>query len=257
MQLARGASIAFPLIVLAACATPERATTQGASNQAGACKLASAPNTLTSLARCCAESLASNPSCREYNPDRGFVIIKDNAPDKPDAYLIMPVATVSGIEDPQVFRSPVANFWQYGFEEAKPFLRVPDRVTALAINSEYGRTQNQLHIHISCVRPDVIAVLERARRLGRDPTQPMQLRLRPENHSYRAVVVRELLGNDSPFSIVAKMPGAAETMGRQSIAVIGSRVPQNYYVLDTVAGPGNPGSAEELLDQTCSRAPRE
>jgi CDP-diacylglycerol pyrophosphatase len=134
---------------------------------------------------------------------------------------------------------------------------VPDRVTALAINSEQGRSQNQLHIHISCVRPDVVEALERARRLGRNPSQPMQLRLRPENHSYRAVVVRQLLGNDSPFSIVAKMPGAAKTMGRQSIAVIGSRVPQNYYVLDTVAGPGNPGSAEELLDQTCSRAPRE
>lgn len=254
LQLARGAAVAALLLALAACAGTATGHGQPATAQGSTCHLSPAPNTLLSLARCCAESLVSNPSCREYNPDRQFVIVKDNAPSKPDAYLIIPVAPVTGIEDKQVFHSPVADFWQYGWEEAGRFLRVPDRATALAINSVEGRSQNQLHIHISCVRPDVASALEGTRRLGHDPKQPMQLRLRPANHVYRAIVVRDLIRNASPFLLVAQMPGAAEAMGRQSLAVIGSRVPNTYYVVDTVAGPGNPGSAEELLDQTCSTA---
>jgi hypothetical protein len=41
-------------------------------------------------------------------------------------------------------------------------------------------------------------------------------------------------------------------MGDQSIAVIGSKTAGVYYLLDTYYVKGaNPGSAEELLDQTC------
>ncbi|HYZ61204.1 MAG TPA: hypothetical protein VE650_02025, partial [Acetobacteraceae bacterium] len=67
----------------------------------------------------------------------------------------------------------------------------------------------------------------------------------------------ELVRYGNPFGVVSRMPGARDAMGQQSIAVIGSRIPEMYYVVDTVAGPGNPGSAEELLDQTCIGAPSE
>jgi CDP-diacylglycerol pyrophosphatase len=241
---------------LAACAggnAPARPETTAS----GTCNLAGSSNTLLSLARCCAQSLSSNSSCRAYDAERGYVIVKDNARTKPDAYLIIPVAAVTGIEDKQVFHSPVADFWQYGWEESTRFLRVPHRAVALAINSMAGRSEKQLHIHISCVRPDVASVLERDRRLGYDPSQPRQLRLKPENHVYRVVLARNLVRDDSPFQTVSEMPGARDAMGKQSIAVIGSRIPEMYYVLDTVAGPGNNGAAEELLDQTCASAPRE
>jgi CDP-diacylglycerol pyrophosphatase len=257
LQATRIASIALLLVALAACAGTGNAPRPADMTQAGTCKLAPTPNTLLSLARCCAESLASNPSCREYNPARSYVILKDNARDKPDAYLLVPTAVVTGVEDGQVLHSPVADFWQYGWEASRRFLRVSDRSTALAINSVAGRSQNQLHIHISCVRPDVVSALERNRRLGYDPSQPLQIRLQPSQHTYRAVLARGLIRHDSPFEAVARMPGAGDAMGQQSIAVIGSRIPELYYVVDTVAGPGNPGSAEELLDQTCTGAPRE
>jgi CDP-diacylglycerol pyrophosphatase len=256
-RIASAAAAGLLLTLLAACTTIETAPQPAATVQAGACRIAPSPNTLLSLARCCAQSLANNPSCREYNPERSFVILKDNASDKPAAYLIIPATPVTGIEDKQVFHSPVADIWQYGWEESTRFLRVPYRVVGLAINSVEARSQNQLHIHISCVRPAVANLLERARRLRTDTMQPSQLRLPPGNHLYRVVVVHELLRHDSPFEVVSGFPGAKDAMARQSIAVIGSRVPETYYLLSTAAGPGNPGSAEELLDQTCARAPRE
>ncbi|VTO15486.1 CDP-diacylglycerol pyrophosphatase [Klebsiella variicola] len=38
---------------------------------------------------------------------------------------------------------------------------VPDNAISLAINSRSGRTQNHFHIHISCLRPDVRAQLDK------------------------------------------------------------------------------------------------
>src|SRR4051794_11656057 len=229
-RVAPAAALVLVLAGLSACAGGGGAP----STAAGACKLNPSPNVLLSLARCCAESLSSNPSCREYNAERGFVIVKDNARDKPRAYLIIPVRPVTGIEDPQVLRSPIADLWQYGWEESTRFLQVPSRRVALAVNSMAGRTDNQLHIHISCVRPDVEQVLERNRQLSYDASQPREVRLRPYNHLYRVVLARDLIRHASPFDVVSQMPGAIDSMGRQSIAVIASRVPEEYYVLDTV-----------------------
>src|SRR3954451_15855103 len=166
-RVAPAAALVLVLAGLSACAGCGGAP----STAAGACKLNPSPNVLLSLARGCAERLSSNPSCREYNAERGFVIVKDNARDKPRAYLIIPVRPVTGIEDPQVLRSPVADLWQYGWEESTRFLQVPSRRVALAVNSMAGRTDNQLHIHISCVRSDVAQALERNRQLGYDASQ--------------------------------------------------------------------------------------
>ncbi|MGZ3809309.1 MAG: CDP-diacylglycerol diphosphatase, partial [Bacteriovorax sp.] len=38
---------------------------------------------------------------------------------------------------------------------------IPDDEISLAINSQRGRSQNQLHIHISCVRQDVKAKIQK------------------------------------------------------------------------------------------------
>jgi CDP-diacylglycerol pyrophosphatase len=241
---------AAALLALASCAQAPGGSGPQAAAPPASCKLARAPDTLLSLARCCAESIAANPSCRAYDADAAYVIVRDNAPDKPDAYLIIPVAPVTGIEDAQIFAPPVRDYWQYGWAAAARFVGVPPAATALAINSTTGRTQNQLHIHISCVRPDVAAALVRAR-IGTDPARPTTLPLGPDGHRYTALRVRALGGDASPFLRVAAEPGARADMKDQSIAVIGTDSPDVWDVVDTRAGGGNPGAAEELLDQSC------
>jgi CDP-diacylglycerol pyrophosphatase len=226
---------------------PARAETLAAA----ACAVARPPDSLWSLARCCARDLRSNSDCRYYSKTDEFIILKDNSPAKPRAYLIIPTAKVTGIEDPRIFAAPVALFWAYGWQEAGVYLKKPAAQTGLAINSEFGRTQNQLHIHISCVRPDVARVLaENAARIGSDPARPFALALGPHHHTYRAVETGSLTTR-SPFELAAAMPGAADDMKDQSIAVIGSAEPGLYYVLDTTHRADNPGTAEELLDQSC------
>ena len=220
--------------------------------QADSCSaLPKPPNTLGKLAECCAISVQSNPSCRAADPRDGFVIIKDNSPRKPQSYLILPTAKVAGIEDPLVSSPPVVDFWQYGFAEAATYPGRPRADTALAINSAHARTQNQLHIHISCVRTDVKGAL-----LGTSipsyPDKPVALPLPPGQHVYQVVKVGRLTGPLSPFLLIQNDPAAKADMAAQSIAVVGSASLNEYFVLSTHYGDGNPGSAEELLDQRCS-----
>jgi CDP-diacylglycerol pyrophosphatase len=216
-----------------------------------ACVVARPPDSLWSLAQCCSRNLQSNPSCRYYSNQDGFIILKDNSPAKPAAYLIIPTTKVTGIEDRRIFLPPVADFWADGWQEAGVFLKRPAAETGLAINSEFGRTQNQLHIHISCVRRNVVRVLAaHAPNIGANPAQPVEVTLGPQDNLYRVVKTTSLTKRN-PFELVATMPGAADDMKDQSIAVIGSNEPGVYYVLDTRHHGSNPGAAEELLDQTC------
>jgi CDP-diacylglycerol pyrophosphatase len=247
-----GAGVVAAGLLAPSLAIPARAqATQSAASPAAACAVAPPPNSLWSLAQCCVRSLQSNRSCRYYSKTGEYIILKDNSRVKPDAYLIIPTTKVTGIDDPHIFALPVADFWAYGWRQAQIYLKKPAADTALAINSKYGRTQNQLHIHISCVRRDVAGALaENEQNIGDHPAKPFEIRLGPQKNVYRVVKVTSLV-TTSPFALAAAMPGARSDMAEQSIAVIGSRTPGVLYVLDTYHHGSNPGAAEELLEQFC------
>lgn len=120
----------------------------------------------------------------------------------------------------------------------------------MAINSKNGRSQNQLHIHISCVLPSVSEKLETTP-IPLYPAPAVKLQLGAHNNTYMAVKVTGLAGQNSPFEVIQAMPGAKDHMADQSIAVIGSGKPNEYYVVNTTSNGANPGYAEELLDETC------
>lgn len=218
-----------------------------------ACVVAPRPDSLWSLAQCCAQNLKSDPDCRLYDQANEFIILKDNSPMKPDAYLIIPTVKMTGVDDKQIFVPPFVDFWADGWQQAQNYLKKPPAETALAINSVQGRTQNQLHIHISCVRADVAhALAENDAKIGSDPATALPLALGPRGNTYRVIKVANLTASNSPYNLAAAMPGAKDDMADQSIAVIGSSTPGQYYVLDTYAHDANRGAAEELLEQTCS-----
>ena len=89
--------------------------------------------------------------CTLVDRPNGFVVIKDDDPAKPAAWLLVPDVEVTGIEDSRVLVPPVVAFWSHGWRVGETLL--PGRRLALAINSKGGRSQDLLHIHISCLDP--------------------------------------------------------------------------------------------------------
>ena len=121
----------------------------------------------------------------------------------------------------------------------------PPQAMGLAINSNAGRSQDLLHIHISCVRPEVAPALARA---------PIGLAWAAapfvtfDGDRYDARKVAGLA--PSPFLLLRELPEARADMAAQSLAVIGA-ADGGFFVLANSTEPGVVAEAEELLDQDC------
>jgi len=237
------------------CALAEQSFDAGCrTREAEACPANPVANPLLALAGDCALDLRRNRNCCAHSAAgaRDYAIVRDCAANKPQAYLLIPVKPITGVDDPQIFAPAYAGLWAQAWRWSREFPGQPASHTGLAINSAGSRSEQQLHIHISCVDRDVSAALETSN-IPRYPAKPHELAdFGPGHHTYKAVRVRKLTGENSPFRIVLRRVGKS-AMRHHGIAVIGSRRAGEYYVLSTTEIGGRGGHAEELLDQSCAK----
>jgi CDP-diacylglycerol pyrophosphatase len=96
--------------------------------------------------------------------DRGYVVLRPpfGAPDT----ILAPTRQVLGVEDPWL-QSPAAPNYFAAALQARSFVKRLDgseprlSEVALAVNSRFTRTQDQLHIHIGCASPQVQQAMRR------------------------------------------------------------------------------------------------
>ena len=127
----------------------------------------------------------------------------------------------------------------------------------LAVNSVFGRTQNQLHVHIDCVRPVVRQIIEaHSADIG---ARWSQLDVGVHGHRYRVRWLRDAdLAAHDPFKLLAHSdPVARADMGRETLVLIGASRPNGApgFVLladRTSDDHKNTAAGEELLDHQCA-----
>ena len=190
--------------------------------------------------------------------DKGFVLFKDNV--GATQYLVMPTAKITGIEDPKVLAPGAANYFadawsEIHYVETAAQHPLPPGSLSLAVNSPHGRSQNQLHVHLDCLRPDVRAAIERDLAAIGDKWAPFPEAL--VAHPYRAIRVASL-DSANPFTLLADgVPGARAAMGDHTLAVIGIGGDKpGFVILDGQfdAAAKDFASAEELQDHSCALA---
>ncbi|MDF5718416.1 MAG: CDP-diacylglycerol diphosphatase, partial [Rhizonema sp. NSF051] len=182
---------------------------------------------------------------------------------KPLDYILLPTDKISGIEAPQISRFNSRNYWQYAWNKATdkdyirskaPQVKSPEQI-GLAINSPQARHQDQLHIHMSCVKKIVSDELDKAEK-NRDITDRFQsqnyVNIESKNYSVRLLNNDSLSDSNNPFLLVKEFVGEKK-MGEQSIAVVG-RKQGGFYILKIAsdAQNGYKAVAEKLLDEDCS-----
>lgn len=206
---------------------------------------------------------AAVPSpCALVAVDQGYAILKDIT--GPSQFLLIPTERVTGIEDPRVLAPGAPNYFALAwnnrhFTEDRLHRTLPREAISLAINSAYGRSQNQLHIHIDCIRGDVAEALRAHEAEIGDAWSTLAPPL--AGHRYRVRRVRgDSLDGTNPFTLVATRDAdAAAAMGRQTIVVTGARFKDGgagFYILNDEASLGDldTGSGEELQDHACAAA---
>lgn len=122
-----------------------------------------------------------------------------------------------------------------------------------------SRSQDQLHIHFSCIRADVQEALHNNESNIRDRWTPFDVPLL--GRYYMAVWVQgEHLGTLNPFRLLAeRLPDAAKNMGDRTLVVVGftrSNWAKGFVILtDRVNKDASDlASGEELLDHSCQVA---
>ena len=143
--------------------------------------------------------------------------------------------------------------------ESRAGKELPREDISLAVNSRSGRSQDELHIHIDCVRRDVRDALA----AHRDAITlswsafPVPLVGLP----WRAFRVDgRILGTVNPFRILAKGdPAAGADMADHTLVVVGmtwSNKVEGFALLDGKVdlAAGNRGSGEVLQDHDCALA---
>ena len=194
--------------------------------------------------------------CAQVDEQQGFVVLKDM--NGPLQYLLMPTARITGMESPALLEPATPNFFSQAWaarhymaeKYGKP---IDDSNISLAINSQYGRSQNQLHIHISCLLPEV------KNRLIKDGAAMgynwQQLPDKLLGHTYLARKVTPAeLNQRGAFRILAEgVPEADKKMGHFGMAMV-SLQGGDFLLLASERDllKLNNASTEEIQDHKCA-----
>jgi CDP-diacylglycerol pyrophosphatase len=175
--------------------------------------------------------------------------------------LLIPTTQISGIESPIVRGPSATNYFASAWEvrthiDDALHLILPRDDIGLAINSAMSRSQDQLHIHFSCIRADVWERLhEHEENIG-NQWAPFNVLL--VGHRYIVMWVSgEHLRPHNPFRLLAEgLPDATQEMANRTLVVIGltrSNGAQGFVILvDQVNKErGDLANGEELLDNAC------
>jgi CDP-diacylglycerol pyrophosphatase len=192
--------------------------------------------------------------CAALNEAEGYAVLKDR--NGASQVLLIATARVSGAEDSATLSPGAPNYWLRAWDATR-FVQallgrtLPRESLALALNSARRRSQDQLHIHVDCVKAEVRDALRaHGNEIGSD-WAPFSVPL--VGHAYRAMRVRTLDGPvASPFHLLARLPEARADMGAESLVVVGAvfdKGESGFYLLETRDGHG-----EDLQDHGCAVA---
>ena len=195
--------------------------------------------------------------------DDGVVVLRPPF-GEPDT-ILAPTRKVVGVEDPWL-QSPSAPNYFAAALQARAFVKKPDGSSprldevALAVNSRFTRTQDQLHIHVGCES-------RRVRRALADLAPDMQVgewrrldSLFPGSQIWVMRTGRSDLGDVAPFRLAAeRLAAGLPDLDRLMISVLGTRIANRDELLLLVAdyrrqAPRARFLAEEVVDLACAES---
>jgi CDP-diacylglycerol pyrophosphatase len=177
--------------------------------------------------------------------------------------LAIPTRKITGIEDPQMLASDAPPVFAAGWK-AKTLVEarlggsaLPREAVALAINSQYARSQDQLHVHVDCVRLDVAKALKNYAPALDDQWRAMTIQLNGRVYFARRLLSDDLFQSEPLLRLLADgLPDASAHMGAMSMGVVGAAFdgkPGFILLADTFSLEGG-GHAEDLQDHDCAIA---
>jgi CDP-diacylglycerol pyrophosphatase len=190
--------------------------------------------------------------------DRGYAVLR--SPVDKSHVIVSPTAHTIGIEDDRLRRPGAPNYfadaWASRIYATDGLPRPPGRGDlAMAVNSLKGRSQDQLHIHVDCIRPGVKQVLgDIAPSL--DTRRWTRIAVLPKAPRYWALALASAdLDGVNLFDLVASgLRIEPDAMKDTTIVVVGMEGAQTGFVVlarQRIPNSGDEAHGEALLDHSC------
>lgn len=178
------------------------------------------------------------------------------APGQPTHTVVIPTVRVVGLEAPELQRESGNAYWRAALA-ARHFVTdarkgaTPSEDVGLAVNSEGGRSQGQLHIHVDCVKPRVRAALRAYASRIHAGWAPMPIALQG-SHFFAMRIRATEAESFNPFAALARLPGRRPDLAQTSFAAISTPAddPEKAFFLLAYRAPD--AHAEMLLDHACA-----
>jgi CDP-diacylglycerol pyrophosphatase len=180
----------------------------------------------------------------------GYAVLEDR---KGGAhYLLVPLQTFSGTDSGELLDPDLPNYFAQAWS-ARDLLdsyvghAVPRTAVGLAVNSPRARDQDQFHIHIECLRPEVFDALHAAAAQLTDKWSPITVM----GLTYQAIrLADKSLDATRPFDLVAQQGAdARHHLETYNVLIAGMQYPDGAgFAILTTTGP----TAELLLDPGCT-----
>ncbi|WP_407525972.1 CDP-diacylglycerol diphosphatase [Methylobacterium oryzisoli] len=199
------------------------------------------------------------------DPRRGWVILKDRIGRA--QHLLIPTSRISGIESPLLQAAGGPNYFAIAWRH-REFLadslgrRLTSHDVILTVNSQYRRSQGQLHVHMDCVQSSVRERIESIKSQIGEEWSLLPLRLAGHRFRARRILVQDTIEQDTiepdPFRLLGILGDVPTSeMGHHSLAVLAADFGKDGsgfiildgYVSDRLRGGANGG---ELQDHDCN-----
>lgn len=205
-----------------------------------------------------------NPApCSEVNflkdDFSGYVIFKDR--NGPLHHLLLPATKITGIESPKILKKDSLNYLFLAWN-ARSYLekiyksKINDEEISLTVNSQFGRSQNQLHIHISCIRPDIKKLIDQNISSLTSKWGPFPGGILGHNYFARKITFDEFKNKNAFLMLANDLPSAKSKMNEFSIGLVALKngVETTDFLLladQTDRLKMDRGHVEEIQDHTC------
>jgi len=208
--------------------------------------------------------------CLEVNisegEERGYVILR--APiGKPDT-ILSPTRRILGVEDPLLSTLEAPNYFENAWN-ARRFLSdanhkpVAHDDVAVAVNSRFWRSEDQLHIHIGCLSRESRETLQA---IAPELSENKWSRIREAIHGlnfWGRLVAQETLSGVNPFRLAAEgLNNEPESRAQLTIIVAGTQLAhgrRGFVLLASHANPHNDPfrpsrqfSVQDFFDFSCA-----
>lgn len=195
--------------------------------------------------------------------DQGFVVLKDRR--GPLQYLLMPTTKIAGIESSEILAKDSPHYFYEAWKARSYMVKkygssIADQDISLAMNSALARSQNQLHIHISCIRPDVRMQINQYQGAVKMTWAKFPATLVGHTYFARRLSIADFK-NKNVFKMISDdLPEAKENMQQYGVAIVPlvrKNKTRGFILLAEKADETskNLASSEEIQDHDCPQLP--